>query len=108
MKNLESKVESTTVESVVKQLGRPVNVNSVRQLKIQERLVKEAMGLLKRGRPIVGTSKRQEVIKKRADKVNSGIELKRGRPIDVTSKRQIELTKKAEKTTDIVELIKGQ
>lgn len=82
------------MENQTKQLGRPVNMNSVRQQRIQERLMKAELGLLKRGRPIVEGSKRQEVLKKREEKVSNGIELKRGRPINFNSKRQIELAKK--------------
>jgi len=93
------------VENQTKQLGRPVNMNSVRQQKIQERLAKAELGLLKRGRPIVEGSKRQEVLKSREEKVNNGFELKRGRPINVNSKRQIELAKK--NNSDVVELVKG-
>jgi hypothetical protein len=93
------------IVSETKQLGRPINMNSVRQLKIQERLVKQEAGLLKRGRPVVEGSKRQETLQKRIEKVNNGIELKRGRPINLNSKRQVELAKKS--NSDIVELIKG-
>lgn len=77
-----------------KQLGRPVNPNSVRQQKIQERLAKKEAGLLRRGRPIVEGSKRQMTLKLREEKVNNGGELKRGRPVNPNSKRQIELAKK--------------
>jgi hypothetical protein len=101
---IQPEVKQVTV-SELKQLGRPVNPNSVRQVKIQERLLKKEAGLLKRGRPIVGNSKRQETLQKRADKVNSGIDLKPGRPININSKRQIELAKK--NNSDVVELIKG-
>ena len=88
--------ETVTIET--KQLGRPANPNSARQKKIQERLAKAEAGLLKRGRPIIAESKRQEVLKKRIEKVNNRIELKKGRPINMNSKRQIELAKKASKT----------
>lgn len=80
-----------------KQLGRPVNPNSVRQQRIQERLAKQEQGLLKRGRPVVEGSKRQLKLKLQAEKVNNGIELKRGRPVNPNSKRQIELAKKSSK-----------
>tara|TARA_B110000503_G_C7126633_1_gene404905 strand:+ start:954 stop:1226 length:273 start_codon:yes stop_codon:yes gene_type:complete len=77
------------------QLGRPSNPNSARQIKIQERLTKKEAGTLKRGRPVIEGSKRQEVLQKRSEKVSNGIELKKGRPVNVSSKRQIELAKKA-------------
>ena len=79
------------------QLGRPSNPNSARQKKIQDRLAKKEAGLLKRGRPVIEGSKRQEVLAKRNEKVSNGIELKKGRPVNVNSKRQVELAKKAEK-----------
>jgi hypothetical protein len=87
------------------QLGRPSNPNSARQIKIQERLEKREQGLLKRGRPVIEGSKRQEVLQKRSEKVSNGIELKKGRPVNVNSKRQIELAKKS--NSDVVELERG-
>lgn len=90
---MENKVEVTET----KQLGRPVNPNSVRQQRIQERLAKKEAGLLKRGRPIVEGSKRQLTLQVREEKLNNGVELKRGRPINPDSKRQIELAKKNSK-----------
>jgi hypothetical protein len=89
------KDQANTTE--VKQIGRPSNPNSARQMKIQERLAKKEAGLLKRGRPVIEGSKHQDVLKKRSEKVSNGIELKKGRPVNVSSKRQIELAKKAEK-----------
>lgn len=88
-----------------KQLGRPVNPNSARQQRIQERLVKQEQGLLKRGRPVVEESKRQLKLKLKEWKSNNGIELKRGRPVNPNSERQIKLAKK--NNSDIVELVKG-
>lgn len=87
---MENKIQVTET----KQLGRPVNPNSVRQQRIQERLAKKEAGLLKRGRPIVEGSKRQLTLKVREEKLNNGGELKRGRPVNPNSKRQIELAKK--------------
>ena len=88
-----------------KQIGRPSNPNSARQMKIQERLAKKEAGLLKRGRPVIEGSKRQEVLSKRNEKVSNGIELKKGRPVNVNSKRQVELAKKS--NSDVVELERG-
>lgn len=84
-------MENTTT---TKQLGRPVNPNSVRQQRIQERNEKREQGLLKRGRPVMEGSKRQMTLKTREEKLNNGIEPKRGRPVNPESKRQIELAKK--------------
>ena len=91
-------VETTIVEVVeTKQLGRPVNPNSVRQQRLKEMAEKREQGLLKRGRPIVSESKRQQVLKAREEKVNNGIELKRGRPVNPESNRQVTLAKKVSK-----------
>lgn len=87
------KEQANTTET--KQIGRPANPNSARQMKIQERLAKKEAGLLKRGRPVIEGSKRQEVLAKRNEKVSNGIALAKGRPVNPNSKRQIELAKKA-------------
>jgi len=97
------KDQANTTE--VKQIGRPSNPNSARQMKIQQRLAKKEAGTLKRGRPVIEGSKRQEVLAKRNEKVNSGIALAKGRPVNPNSKRQIELAKKS--NSDVVELVKG-
>ena len=87
------KDQANTTET--KQIGRPSNPNSARQMKIQERLAKKEAGLLKRGRPVIEGSKRQEVLAKRNEKISNGIALAKGRPVNPNSKRQIELAKKA-------------
>ena len=97
MKNKKETTEVVAPETVAtetKQTGRPVNPNSARQLKIQERLAKREAGLLKRGRPVIEDSKRQAVLAKRNEKVSNGIALAKGRPVNPNSKRQIELAKK--------------
>lgn len=91
MKKQKEQVNTTET----KQIGRPANPNSARQKKIQERLAKKEAGMLKRGRPVIEGSKRQEVIKKRNEKVSMGIELKKGRPVNPESKRQAAIAKKA-------------
>ena len=94
---IEIVIEATPVEitSITKQLGRPVNPNSVRQQRIAELEAKRAAGECKRGRPTVAGSKRQEVLAAREAKRAAGIEPKRGRPIVPESKRQMELAAKA-------------
>ena len=108
MKNKKSKLPVTTVTEVAtaevvptiaKQLGRPSNPNSNRQKQMAEREAKRTAGLLKKGRPIVGTSKRQSVLAARATKIANGGTLQKGRPIVPTSKRQIGLAAKAAKET---------
>lgn len=90
-------MENTIQVTETKQLGRPVNPNSARQQRIQERLAKQEQGLLKRGRPVVEGSNRQLKLKLQEEKVNNGIELKRGRPVNPNSERQIRLSKQNSK-----------
>jgi hypothetical protein len=87
-------MENTTITTTSPQLGRPINVNSARQIRIAELEEKRKNGTCKRGRPNNGESKRQETLKAREAKVSNGGELKRGRPIVEGSKRQIELAAK--------------
>ena len=47
------------MKNEVKKLGRPVNENSVRQLRLKELELKRSNGELKRGRPVVENSERQ-------------------------------------------------
>ena len=91
----EVKVETNVENIVTKQLGRPVNPDSVRQKRINEMEAKRAAGELKRGRPTVAGSKRQEVLAARAVKIAEFGELKQGRPVNMDSKRQQMLMAKA-------------
>jgi hypothetical protein len=67
------------MKNEVKVLGRPVNENSVRQLRIKELESKRELGLLKRGRPVNENSERQKRIKELESKRELGL-VKRGRP----------------------------
>jgi hypothetical protein len=80
-----------------KQLGRPVNENSVRQIKLKEIAEKRAAGLIKRGRPANENSKHAAKVKARQEKLAAGIVLKRGRPVNETSARQQRLNDLAER-----------
>ena len=60
-------------------LGRPVNVNSVRHLRISELELKRSNGELKLGRPVNENSVRQLRIKELESKRELGL-VKRGRP----------------------------
>jgi hypothetical protein len=71
----------------VKKLGRKIDPNSPRQIRLRELELKRASGELHRGRPIDGDSERQKRITELAVKRANG-ELHRGRPIDGTSERQ--------------------
>jgi len=53
-------MENVTSASEVKQLGRPVNENSVRQQTLKMIAEKRAAGLIKRGRPAAEGSKSAE------------------------------------------------
>ena len=67
------------MKNEVKKLGRPVNENSVRQLRLKELELKRELGLLKRGRPVEENSVRQKRIKELNEKRELGL-VKRGRP----------------------------
>ena len=75
-----------TIETSVK-LGRKVNPNSARQIRLAEIQAKREAGLIKRGRPSVPGSMNQ--IKKTIQfaKMLSGVEIKRGRPVNPESSR---------------------
>jgi hypothetical protein len=75
-----------TVETPV-QLGRPVNMNSARQIRLAEIAAKREAGLIKRGRPSVAGSANQMKQMERMAKILSGVELKRGRPSNPESAR---------------------
>ena len=83
--------------STTKQLGRPVNENSVRQIRLKEIAEKRAQGLIKRGRPANENSKNAAKVKARQEKLAAGIVLKRGRPVNETSARQQRLNDLAER-----------
>ena len=69
--------------------GRPVNPNSVRQIRLAELETKRANGELKRGRPVDTTSERQFRLKIQA--INKQLGIGQGRPINPNSARQIRL-----------------
>ena len=67
--------------------GRPVDPNSVRQVRIAELAEKRANGELKRGRPVNESSARQMRLIELETKRANG-ELKKGRPVSGDSARQ--------------------
>jgi hypothetical protein len=74
-------------ENNTAQLGRPVNENSARQIRLKEIQAKREAGLIKRGRPSVPGSKnaiKQEI---RSMKQSLGLDIKRGRPVNPESAR---------------------
>jgi len=75
-------------------LGRPVNPNSKRQIRLAELAEKRANGTLKRGRPVNENSNRQIRLAELAAKRANGT-LVKGRPINMNSKRQQRLLNKA-------------
>ena len=74
-------------ENKTAQLGRPVNMNSARQIRLAEIKAKREAGLIKRGRPSVPGS--MNALKKELQlaKKLSGVEIKRGRPVNPESAR---------------------
>jgi hypothetical protein len=73
----------------VKVLGRPVNPNSVRQIRLAELEAKRQNGELKRGRPVNPNSERQARLEKQA--VNKANGVGQGRPVNPNSARQLRL-----------------
>lgn len=71
----------------VKKLGRPVNKNSARQIRLAELAKKRRNGTLKLGRPVNKDSERQKRLAELDAKRKNGT-LKLGRPVDKTSERQ--------------------
>jgi len=74
-------------ENTTAQLGRPVNENSARQIRLKEIQAKREAGLIKRGRPAVPGSANQMKMYERNFKIQQGVELKRGRPTNPESAR---------------------
>ena len=94
-------MKKVEVKNVVK--GRPVNVNSARQIRLAELEVKRANGELKRGRPVSENSERQARLKKQA--LNKALGVGQGRPVNPNSARQLrlaELKAKAELNGGVV------
>ena len=82
--NTENVVATTENVVATKQLGRPVNPNSARQLKLAAKSTESGA---KRGRPVNGESARQKRLNElEAKRVNG--ELKLGRPVNGESARQ--------------------
>jgi len=69
--------------------GRPVNPNSVRQIRLAELEAKRSNGELKRGRPVDTMSARQFRLKTQA--INKALGRNQGRPVNLNSARQIRL-----------------
>lgn len=86
MKNSKNTIASHA-SSTGEKLGRPVNPNSVRQIRLAEIAAKREAGLIKRGRPSVAGSANQMKQMERMAKLLSGVELKRGRPSNPESAR---------------------
>lgn len=101
------KNENQNIET--KQLGRPVNPNSVRQQRLAELEAKRNNGELKRGRPVNGTSVRQARLAELAAKaeLNGGV-IKRGRPSNGESERQKRLAERAAKAASGIEIKRGR
>ena len=74
------------MKNEVKKLGRPVNENSVRQLRLKELASKKAAGTLVKGRPVNTSSERQLRLKTQA--LNKANGIGQGRPVNPNSVRQ--------------------
>ena len=89
--------KNVEVVEVVK-LGRKVNPNSVRQLRLKELELKKLNGEIKRGRPINKDSERQARLKVQA--LNKAKGIGQGRPINKNSARQQRLAELELKRVD--------
>jgi hypothetical protein len=78
-------------------LGRPVNMNSKRQIELAIKAERRAAGLVKRGRPVVEGSKNAAVKAARLEKIMNGEQLRKGRPVNNNSKRQQRIAELAAK-----------
>jgi len=102
--NVEATVEAPKV-NIVKQIpmkkaspGRPVNKNSVRQIRLADIAERKENGTFGRtGRPINPNSVNQAKVRATAERVANGEVITRGRPIDKTSARQVFLDDIAER-----------
>ena len=78
------------------QLGRPVNPNSVRQMRLADLESRKVNGTLKLGRPVNPDSASQKRLVELEAKRKDGT-LKRGRPVNPNSAHQIKLRGMAER-----------
>lgn len=79
----------------MKRVGRPVNPNSARQIKMAERqALLDAGVVFKRGRKVDPNSDNQKRLTARQALLEAGITPKRGRPVDPNSARQIKMASK--------------
>lgn len=86
------------MKATVKKLGRPVNMNSARQIKMKEQAALREAGLIKRGRPTVEGSKNQAKLQRRDELKQMGLSTgERGRPTNPNSARQQRLAMLSEK-----------
>ena len=90
---MKNSVKNSEVKGV--KTGRPVNPNSVRQIRLAELAAKKANGELKRGRPVNENSERQFRLKVQA--LNKALGVGQGRPVNPNSARQIRLAELAAK-----------
>ena len=73
----------------VKKLGRPVDVNSKRQVELKLKAELREKGMIKRGRPVVEGSKNQLKQERKQLLAEQGLLTgKKGRPVNPNSKRQ--------------------
>ena len=88
---MKNSVKNSEVKGV--KTGRPVNPNSVRQIRLAELAAKKANGELKRGRPVNENSERQFKLRMKAIGLTAG----QGRPVNPNSARQLRLAELAAK-----------
>ena len=73
-------IQVNTISKNGKRLGRPANANSRRQQTLAAKATLRELGLLKKGRPVDPTSKKQQREQARLEFLANGGVIKRGRP----------------------------
>jgi len=87
--------------------GRPVDTNSVRQIRLAELEAKRASGELKLGRPVNESSERQARLKQQ--EANKALGIGQGRPVNPNSERQKRLAElEAKKAANGGEVKRGR
>ena len=80
VKNTIEVIQVNTISKNGKRLGRPANANSRRQQTLALKAEMREKGLIKRGRPVDPTSKKQMREQARLEFLANGGVIKRGRP----------------------------
>lgn len=90
---IEGGTPEVTVTETAKQLGRPVNPTSARQIRLAEQKSKHG-GFVRLGRPVKAESKRQQKLSEIDAKKKSGVVAKKGRPVMTEEEKEVARAKR--------------